>query len=361
MQQRQAEHLEAALLMAPNVNLAAGASRASFVQIRGIGERSQFVDPINPSVGLMLDGINYSGLGSAGLLFDIGQVEVFRGPQSTRFGADAMAGMIYMSSQALETDANGQLEAMLANYNSRSLGLAYGASASEGFLWRGSLFGYQSDGFIENIHLGRKDTQNHDEITLRLNARWLLSDQWTADFTYHHFNLDNGYDAWSLDRNRQTLSDTPGKDTLDSHAGRIALNYLSDAGFELQLMTSYLTADSEYSFDEDWAFEGIRPGWEYNSWTLIIASVTNWNWKLAFFLLPPSNSVRSPLTGWLVCTGKSARKIWIGDYTYLSAPFSSQYDTERTAVYGELQQQLSGPFATNLRSSLGALRQRLPR
>ena len=50
MQQRQAEHLEAALLMAPNVNLAAGASRASFVQIRGIGERSQFVDPINPSV-----------------------------------------------------------------------------------------------------------------------------------------------------------------------------------------------------------------------------------------------------------------------------------------------------------------------
>lgn len=341
MQQRQAEHLEAALLMAPNVNLAAGASRASFVQIRGIGERSQFVDPINPSVGLMLDGINYSGLGSAGLLFDIGQVEVFRGPQSTRFGADAMAGMIYMSSQALEMDANGQFEAMLANYNSRSLGLAYGASASEDFLWRGSLFGYQSDGFIENIHLGRKDTQNHDEITLRLNARWLLSEQWTADFTYHHFNLDNGYDAWSLDRNRQTLSDTPGKDTLDSHAGRIALNYLSDAGFELQLMTSYLTADSEYSFDEDWAFEGIRPGWEYNSWDAYYRQRDQLELEARILSAAPIQ-FGSIATDWLVGVYRQERTQDLDrDYTYLSAPFSSQYDTERTAVYGELQQQLS--------------------
>jgi outer membrane receptor for ferrienterochelin and colicin len=62
IQQRQAQHLEDILNRAANVNFASGASRGRFVQIRGIGERSQFTDPINPSVGYLVDGINYSGL-----------------------------------------------------------------------------------------------------------------------------------------------------------------------------------------------------------------------------------------------------------------------------------------------------------
>ena len=55
-----------------------GASRGRFVLIRGIGERSQFVEPLNPSIGLIIDGIDFSGLGNAGTLFDVEQVEVLR-------------------------------------------------------------------------------------------------------------------------------------------------------------------------------------------------------------------------------------------------------------------------------------------
>src|SRR5690554_1697879 len=39
IQQRNAEHLEHILAMAANVNLSSGASRANFIQIRGVGER----------------------------------------------------------------------------------------------------------------------------------------------------------------------------------------------------------------------------------------------------------------------------------------------------------------------------------
>ena len=46
---RGASHLEDLLGLVPNLNFASGASRARFFQIRGIGERSQFSDPINPS------------------------------------------------------------------------------------------------------------------------------------------------------------------------------------------------------------------------------------------------------------------------------------------------------------------------
>ena len=48
---RTAKHLEDVLNIAANVNSAAGASRGRFFQIRGIGERSQFKEPLDSSVG----------------------------------------------------------------------------------------------------------------------------------------------------------------------------------------------------------------------------------------------------------------------------------------------------------------------
>ena len=84
---RQAEHLEDIIGIVPNLNFSSGASRGKFVQIRGIGERSLFAEPINASVALVVDEINFSGLGGLGALFDVQQVEVLSGPQSTGFGA----------------------------------------------------------------------------------------------------------------------------------------------------------------------------------------------------------------------------------------------------------------------------------
>ena len=57
---RNAQHLEEVLNLAPNVNVSSGASRGQYYQIRGMGERSQFTAPINPSVGLIIDGIDFS-------------------------------------------------------------------------------------------------------------------------------------------------------------------------------------------------------------------------------------------------------------------------------------------------------------
>ena len=60
-----AQHLENLLGLVPNVNYSSGASRGRFFQIRGIGERSQFVSPINPSIGLIIDGITLQAWDSA--------------------------------------------------------------------------------------------------------------------------------------------------------------------------------------------------------------------------------------------------------------------------------------------------------
>ena len=111
IREREAQHLEGILALAPNVSFAGGTSRARFFQIRGVGERSQFQEPLNPSIGLVIDGIDFSGLGGAGTLFDVSQVEILRGPQGTLHGANALAGLINIHSGQPEAEPGLRVEA----------------------------------------------------------------------------------------------------------------------------------------------------------------------------------------------------------------------------------------------------------
>ena len=124
IQKRNADHLESILSLAPNVNYSAGASRGRYFQIRGIGERSQFVDAVNPSVGLIIDGVDMTGLGGAATLFDVQQVEILRGPQGTAFGANALAGAINIKSKQPTKETEGYIEAEVGNYGKQTLGTA---------------------------------------------------------------------------------------------------------------------------------------------------------------------------------------------------------------------------------------------
>ena len=88
------QHFEDVLAQVPNLNWAGGTSRPRYFQIRGIGEREQYEGAPNPSVGFLVDDIDFSGIGMLATLFDVSQVEVLRGPQGTRLGANALAGLI---------------------------------------------------------------------------------------------------------------------------------------------------------------------------------------------------------------------------------------------------------------------------
>jgi iron complex outermembrane recepter protein len=265
IQQRHAQHLDEILNRAANVNFATGASRGRFVQIRGIGERSQFVDPINPSVGYLVDGINYSGLLAGASTFDIAQVEIFKGPNSARFGADGLAGMINVISAPTSEQTSVNFQAGLANYNSWNLGAAAGGALSDDANFRISVNQNSSDGFIENVWLGRNDTNNQDEFTARAKIDWQITADLDLNTTLHFVDVDNGYDAFSLDRNRTTLSDQPGFDRQKSQALAMTADYQGMSWANLQLQATALDADLAYGYDEDWSYVGIAPDWEYSS------------------------------------------------------------------------------------------------
>ena len=249
-----AEHLEQVLSFAPNVNFSSGASRGRFYQIRGIGERSQFIDPVNPSVGLVIDGIDMTGLGGAATLFDVQQVEILRGPQGTRFGANALAGMINIRSNDPTKENEGYLSARAGNYDRYGLGGAVSGSLGDNAQGRLAVQGFQSDGYVDNIWLDRDDTNNIDEVIARGKLAFQLSDDTDLGITYLYADIDNGYDAFSLDNTRKTYSNEPGTDAQDTNAIALNLNSALSNAVQMETVLTGSWSDVEYSYDEDWAY-----------------------------------------------------------------------------------------------------------
>ena len=260
--QRNGRHLEELLTLTPNVNFASGASRGRYFQIRGIGERSQFVAPLNPSVGTYVDGIDFTGFGGAATLLDIDQVEVLRGSQGTRFGANALAGVINLKSADPSQENQGYIKTLFSSYKGKGLETALGGSLDDQLQYRIAVGKTASDGFIDNTTVNRKDTNNIDELTSRLKLRYLVADNLTIDFTALHLDIDNGYDAFSLDENRTTMSDQPGHDRQKSTAFAVNSNWeKSDAISIKSILTSNRT-DAEYGYDEDWTDPEIQPSYQ---------------------------------------------------------------------------------------------------
>src|SRR5579863_3648213 len=116
------QHFEDVLALVPNLNWAGDTSRPRYFQIRGIGELQQYQGAPNPSVGFLIDDIDFSGLGSAATLFDVDHIEVLRGPQGTLYGANALAGLIYVKSADPSDTFGGRAEFDAGDYNEHSYG-----------------------------------------------------------------------------------------------------------------------------------------------------------------------------------------------------------------------------------------------
>lgn len=241
----------------PNLTWTGGTSRPRHLQIRGIGENSQFEgETPDSAVRFLVDDLDFTGLGSLGGTFDLSQIEVLRGPQAGAFGANAAGGVVRLVSHAPTPYWTGLIEATVGEDDLRAGGFAVGgplvAARPNELMVRLSVHQSESDGFRRNLTLNA-DTNARDELTARLRLAWNPHPAWTWDGTLLYSHLNNGYDVFALDNNGQyTFSDQPGRDEQQSEAASLRGTYSGSPAVRFTTLTSGAAIDSIYSYDDDW-------------------------------------------------------------------------------------------------------------
>ena len=343
---RSVQHLEELVQQVPNLNWSGEGSRARYFQLRGIGELEQYEGAPNPSVGFIVDDIDFSGLGSIATLFDIERVEVLRGPQGTRYGANALGGLIYMRSMEPTEAFTADVEATAGNDGTLALGAALGGPIDDSLRYRASLHQYQSDGFRHNAYLDRDDTYGRDELSARGKLTWEPSDRIDVDFAGLYIDVDNGYDAWAIDNGFTTYSDKPGKDAQRSIAGSIRV--LAELPvFDLVSISGAAQTDATFSFDADWGNDEFWAPVVYDYITRNERDRRTYNQEVR--LLSKPGAIARGRGEWLIGVyaldlAESNDRLDAGildddlfcDPCTLDQPVTSEYDATNVALFGQV-------------------------
>ena len=271
------DHFQSLTEQIPNLNWAGGSSRPRYFQIRGIGERSHYFGegPPNFSVGFVMDDMDLSGLGMVGLLYDLDQIEVFKGPQSSVYGPNAMAGLISMRA----TNPTDQFE-MKSSTNFGSDNHYGGSSVMNVRLMKNmnmrltGIYNY-SDGFRENVSQNITDSNKREEAFSRMKLSYNPNNRLSILATLIYAELKNGYDVWAPDNNTDfiTYSNDKGEDSQRTYGYSLRAQFEASENLNITSITSFTETDLVHAYDGDWAdstywhdnhgFDPAVEGWAY--------------------------------------------------------------------------------------------------
>ncbi|MDZ7684633.1 MAG: hypothetical protein U5O39_06180 [Gammaproteobacteria bacterium] len=143
-----------------------------------------------------------------------------------------------------------------------------------------------------------------------------------------HIDVDNGYDAFSLDNTRTTLSDNPGRDRQRSNAVSVDSLWHAD-NMDVQVIAAVSDSEMDYRYDEDWTFEGFHD----DGYSSVDAYVRDRQTRsLEVRLLSPRGGARDNrwVAGLYMLDSDTDLE---RQYTFLAEPFFSNYAFTSSAAF----------------------------
>ena len=167
-----------------------------------------------------------------------------------------------------------------------------------------------------------------------------------SELNLHYIDINNGYDAFTLDNSRNSLADQPGEDNQQSYAIGLNNTYTGFDTFDVSLNLSAIDTELFYSFDEDWVCNdtnkpqlcaaGLHPD-GYSSTDIYSRDRDDQALDLQF---------TGKAGNWVAGIYYQNRDVDLErQYTWLANPFASTYETNNIAAYGQLATAI-GPKTT---------------
>lgn len=244
------------------VNVGETYGNAGFT-IRGIANRGVSGAGDAPLSTIYVDGAalpdQIVGFGPTDL-WDVAQVEIFRGPQSTLQGLNALAGAVVIRTQDPTAEWSGHARATAAEYDTTSFAAAIGGPIIPGELaFRVAAEKRDSDGSIRNVTRRTGENRN-DSVLLRGKLLWTPSalPGFEARASYTHLDREGGYSFSYADTDRPdpfgdrvATSDSPNSSDTKTDVGTLELTYAISDTLALSSVTSYSDVDFFRRFDGD--------------------------------------------------------------------------------------------------------------
>ncbi|MBS0579217.1 MAG: TonB-dependent receptor [Proteobacteria bacterium] len=271
------------LQLTPNVSYAQDGqvgNNSIRISIRGVSNVSLSERAVPNSIGYYVDEFNVGTIAAGTInpnMVDVQRVEVLRGPQGTYFGRNATGGALNISTNLPDNKWFAEVSGYGGNYDSSGGYLIANAPLSDTFFLRGVVSYDASKGIVKNVNPNGTPNSGYDTTNTRLAARWLISEKFTADysFTYMHdregidpdvntgvLDLDTisieGPDFRPIDdglgfypQNKKYVNHSRyewNRNQLQGHNLRLAYDF---GDVVLKSITGILTTHNSRSFDED--------------------------------------------------------------------------------------------------------------
>lgn len=233
--------------------------------IRGITQNASATGGGNGELGsFYMDGVAFTGFSTRfgpRDLWDVEQIEVLRGPQSTNVGRQALIGAVVV--QTNDPSLSGfeaAVRAQYGNFNTRSLEGMVNFSVTENSALRVVAETYKSDGYIENVTLGNDDYDPDDNKLVRVKYLYQPSDDLSVLFSLQHADKEMGWDGYRRDLQAidsyKTSSNLVSFETYEGNSASLDIDYQLNEQLSVRSVTSIIDGKYNRFNDNDSGPEG---------------------------------------------------------------------------------------------------------
>jgi iron complex outermembrane recepter protein len=224
--------------------------------IRGIGVNGLNQDGLDPSVGVLVDGVYQPRLGLISNEYvDLAQVEELRGPQGTLFGKNTTAGVILINTQLPSFVRSEMIETDLGEYGTRQYKMNLTGPINDQLAYRFTAYDDRTDGYVTNVQDGLGYLQRNSQggraqllytPTNDLTVRFIASGDHQDFRTGGSYVFDGYYPASPVGGNLATRAQANGlpfPTQFNSYLASISQYQSTEAStYETSLHVDYNTA-----------------------------------------------------------------------------------------------------------------------